>query len=45
MDLILVFLKPNQPPAADAHAEERENASQNRPGQECATTVSCEGDE
>jgi len=45
MDLILVFLKPNEPPAANAHTEERENAPKDCPGQECTTTVSCKGDE
>ena len=44
MNLILVFLKPNEPPAANAHTEERENAPENCPGQERTTTVSCEGD-
>jgi len=43
VDLVLILLQPNQPPAADAHAHESEDAAQDDPGDPSSpsTTSQC----
>lgn len=45
MDFILVFLEPNQPPAADAHAEKGEDAAKYHSCNPCAETTIRQRDE
>ncbi|KAK5012449.1 hypothetical protein LTR60_004374, partial [Cryomyces antarcticus] len=46
MDLILVLLQPNQPPAAHAHCKARQQATKHHPRNRCppATARDCDAD-
>lgn len=43
MDLVLVLLQPNQPPAADTHYKERQDASQYHSRDESTCAASGQG--